>query len=66
VAQKAGVQAIASKWELNYQAPGLEAVDVTDELVALFHVSDKGREWAKGIRAKPPLPIEEITEDMDL
>jgi hypothetical protein len=65
VARKADVQAIASKWELNYQSPGLEAVDVTDELVALFHVSDKGRQWAKGIRANPPLPIEEITDDMD-
>ncbi len=65
VAKKAGVEAIASKWELNYQSPGVEAVDVTDELVALFHVSDKGREWAKEVRAKPPLPIEEITDDMD-
>ncbi|HXP63495.1 MAG TPA: hypothetical protein VN829_23530 [Dongiaceae bacterium] len=64
-AQKAGVQAIASKWELNYQSPGVEAVDVTDELLALFHASDKGREWAKGVRAKPPLPIEEITDDLD-
>ena len=65
VAQKAGVQVIASKWELNYQSPGVEAVDVTDELVALFRVSDKGREWAKGVSAKPPLPMEEITDDMD-
>jgi hypothetical protein len=65
VAKKAGVQAVVSKWELNYQSPEAEAVEVTDELVALFHTSDQGREWAKGIRAKPPLPIEEITDDMD-
>ena len=65
VAQKARVQAIASKWELNFQSPGVEAVDVTDELVALFHVSDKGRQWAKSVSAKPPLPLEEITDDLD-
>jgi hypothetical protein len=65
VAKKAGVQALVCKWELNYQSPDVELVDVTDELVALFHVSDKGREWAKGIQAKPPLPLEQITDDMD-
>ncbi len=65
VAKKAGIQAVVSKWELSYQSPEAETVDVTDELVALFHTSDKGREWAKGIRSKPPLPIEEITDDMD-
>jgi len=65
VAKKAGVQVLACKWELNYQSPDVEVVDVTDELVALFHVSDKGREWAKGIRAQPPVPLEQITDDMD-
>jgi hypothetical protein len=65
VASKAGVQAIVSKWELNYQAPEVEVVDVTDELMALFHVSDKGKEWAKQIQTKPPVPMEEITENLD-
>lgn len=65
IAQKAGVPVIVSKWELSYQSPELELVDVTDELVALFNVSDKGKAWAKDIRTKPPVPMEEITEDMD-
>jgi hypothetical protein len=65
VAKKANVQAIVSKWELNYQSQDLEVVDVTEELVSLFHVSDKGREWAKAVGTKPPLPIEEITDNMD-
>lgn len=65
VAKQAGVPVIVSKWELNYQSPDMAVVDVTDELVALFHVSDKGREWAKGIRAQAPVPIEQITDDMD-
>jgi len=65
VAKKAGVDVIVSKWEVNYQSPGIKVVDVTDDLVALFHVSAKGLEWAKGIKTKKPLPIEQITDDMD-
>jgi len=65
VAKKANVLVIVSKWELNYQSQDLEVVDVTEELVSLFHVSDKGREWAKAVGTKPPLPIEEITDNMD-
>jgi Skp family chaperone for outer membrane proteins len=65
VAKKTGVDVIVSKWEVNYQSPGIKVVDVTDDLVSLFHVSAKGLEWAKGIKAQPPVPIEQITDDMD-
>ena len=65
VAKKAGVDLIVSKWELNYQSPEVKVVDVTDDLVALFQVSAKGLEWTKGIKSHPPLPIEQITDDMD-
>ena len=65
VAKKAGVDVIVSKWEVNYQLPEIKVVDVTDDLLALFHVSAKGLEWAKGITTKAPVPIEQITDDMD-
>jgi hypothetical protein len=65
VAKKAGVDLIASKWEVNYQSPGVKVVDVTDDLVALFHVSEKGLEWVKGVKNHAPVPIEQITDDMD-
>ena len=65
VAKKAGVDVIVSKWEVNYQSPGIKVVDVTDDLVSLFHVSAKGLEWAKGIKSHAPVPIEQITDDMD-
>ncbi len=65
VAKKAGVDVIVSKWEVNYQSPGIKVVDVTDDLVALFHVSAKGLEWAKGVKSQAPVPIEQITDDMD-
>ena len=65
MAKKAGVDVIVSKWEVNYQSPGIKVVDVTDDLVALFHVSAKGLEWAKGVKTQAPVPIEQITDDMD-
>ena len=65
VAKKAGVDVIVSKWELNYQSPGVKVVDVTDDLVGLFHVSAQGLKWVKSIQPQQPLPIEQITDDMD-
>jgi Skp family chaperone for outer membrane proteins len=65
VAKKAGVEVIVSKWEANYQSPGIKVVDVTDDLVALFHPSEKGLKWAKDIQNHAPVPIEQITDDMD-
>lgn len=65
VAKKAKVQALVSKWELNYQSAEVEVVDVTDALIALFQVTDKGKEWAKGVLSQPPVPIEQITDDLN-
>jgi hypothetical protein len=65
VAKKAGVQIIVSKWELNQPSPDVELVDVTDELVAPFHPSEKVLNWVKSCKEQKPLPIEEITDDMD-
>jgi len=65
VAKKAGVDVIVSKWEVNYQSPGVKVVDVTDDLVALFHLTAQGAKWVKGPQSQQPLPIEQITDDMD-
>jgi Skp family chaperone for outer membrane proteins len=65
IASKAGVQIIVSKWELNHQSSEIETVDVTDQVVALFHVSERGLKWCKEIQQKPPLPIEKLTDHMD-
>lgn len=65
VAKKAGVQVIVSKWELNYQSPEVEVVDVTNELVALFHPNERVLNMLKDLKTRPPLPMEEITDDMD-
>lgn len=65
VAKRANVQIIVSKWELNHQSADVETVDVTDELVALFHPSEKALGWIKSSRGQQPIPIEKITDDLD-
>lgn len=65
VAKEANVQIIVSKWELNHQTAEVENVDVTDKLVGLFHVSERGLQWCKDIQSKKPLPIEQISDHMD-
>lgn len=65
VAKEAGVALIVSKWEVNFQSPNVEIVDVTDKIAALFHIREQGKKWLKQIPLKEPIPIEQITDDMD-
>jgi hypothetical protein len=65
LARQANVQIIVSKWELNHRSADVEAVDVTDELVGLFHPSEKVLGWVKSCKEHAPMPIEQITDDMD-
>ena len=60
VAKKAGVQAIVSKWELNYQGPDVELVDVTEDLGVLFHASDNKQKWRGILKGPPPLSMDEV------
>ncbi len=65
IAKQSGVQIVVSKWELNHQSPEVEVVDVTDKIVALFDVNERGLKWCKDIQSKKPLPMEQITGHMD-
>lgn len=65
VARQAGVQVIVSKWELNHQSPNVELVDVTDQIVALFHVNERGLKWCKEIQSTKPIPLDQITDHKD-
>lgn len=65
VAKSVGVELIASKWEVNYQSANIETVDVTAQLTALFHTSDRGRKWALDIQKQPPLSRETLDEHQD-
>jgi hypothetical protein len=65
IAKQAEVTIIVSKWELNYRTDDVELVDVTDKIVARFHVSEHGLKWSQQIQQKPPLPIEQVGAHMD-
>lgn len=60
VATKSNVSLIAR--EVNYNAPGVEVVDVTDELVALFSPDKQTLKMIKDLRGKEPEPIEKIAQ----
>lgn len=65
IARQADVMLLVSKWELPYQSAEITPVDVTDKLIALFHVSERGLKWSREIQQKPPLALEQLGEHMD-
>lgn len=55
VAQERGLAAIAM--ECDAVAPGVELVDVTDDLVELFEPSERTRDMARKVRQAEPVPL---------
>lgn len=65
IAKQANVQVVVSKWELNHRTAEVELVDVTEQLIALFHVNERGLKWCREVQQNPPVSIEEITMHLD-
>ena len=63
VAQDAGVIAIVSKWELPYSTPGLDIVDVTYEIVALFETDEEVEKMVGDLLVQDPVPLEDLYYD---
>jgi hypothetical protein len=61
VAKKAGVSLIMSKWELPYADPSVRIVDLTDDVIALFHPENMSTEVIRSIRMQEPIPIQDIS-----
>ena len=64
IAKAAGVDLIVSKWEVMFQSPGVETVDVTKQLAMLFNPSAQGLKWIEG-ETKPPIPIDDLPDALD-
>lgn len=60
IAQAADVDLIVSRWELPYSAPGLELIDVTPNLVALFDLDEETASFVAQIEEVEPVPLEEM------
>ncbi|MFN8206720.1 MAG: hypothetical protein U0T82_04845 [Bacteroidales bacterium] len=66
VARQAGVSVIVSKFELSWLAPGMETVDLSRQVCALFKPTENIENFLKEIEKADPVPIEEmgIEEEM--
>ena len=55
IARAKNLAAIVSKWEVVYNNPDIELVDITDKIVAFFELSDKIKEGLKEVPDHEPV-----------
>jgi hypothetical protein len=65
VAKDAGVDVIVSKWDLTYQNPAVETVDVTDEVVKLFEPSERVVKMVQEMKKHPPMDEDDVRKIKD-
>jgi len=61
-AQEAGVDILVSKWDLAYQNPSIEIVDVTSYLVKIFNPDEQTRKILEELPKQPPIPLFEALQ----
>lgn len=61
-AQEAGVEILVSKWELAYQNPSMEVVDVTSHLVKIFNPDERTLKILDELSKQPPIPLYEALQ----
>lgn len=62
IAEKAGVDLIISKWNLDYQASDASFVEVTDLMVKPFSPTKETWKLIKDIQKKDPVPLDVLKE----
>ena len=60
IAKQAGVDVIVSRWDVVYQAPGVETTDVTAELIKPFNPSERTLKTVEELKKLPPVSLEEL------
>ncbi len=63
IAKEAGVDIIVSKWDVVYQNPSVELIDITNEIVKPFNPNEKTLKSIRSIQTHPPVS-EEVLEKM--
>ena len=66
LAKKEGVSIIVSKWELNYNDPSIQVIDLTNQVAALFQPKENIDKMAADIAGQAPVPIEELGIETDM
>ncbi len=59
IARQAGVDLIVSKWEVVYQSPDAEFVDITDLMIKPFNPSEKTLKIVTELTKHPPITLQE-------
>jgi hypothetical protein len=62
-ADRAGIDVLVSKWEIDWLRGGVELVDVTEELAKLYEPKPQAMQWVRDIRTKEPLPAAEVDHE---
>ncbi len=65
IAKQAGVDVIVSKWDVVYQAPDAEIVDVTSAMIKPFHPSEKTLKTVEEMKKVAPIPLDEMKNFKD-
>lgn len=65
IAKEVSVDVIVSKWDMVYQSPDADFVDVTDQLVKLFKPDEKTLKIGEELRKHPPISLEEARNIKD-
>ena len=60
IAEQAEVNLIVSKWNIIYQNPGVECIDVTDVMVKLFNPDEQMLQMLEQMKQQPPIPLKEL------
>lgn len=63
IAKEKGVDVIVSKWDIVYQNPEIEMIDITDEIVKPFNPNEKALKSIRAIQNHPPVS-QEVLENM--
>jgi hypothetical protein len=63
IAEKAGVDMIVSKWNVAYQSPAAEFIDVTDLLAAEFNPDERTLKMIQSTVESEPVPLADIEHD---
>ena len=65
IATRADVEVIVSKWDIVYQRPGAEFIDVTDLMVRLFDPDEETLRIIRDIQKQDPIPPGQLADHKD-
>ncbi len=63
IAREAGVDLIVCQWDIGYQHPDAELIDLSKPLVLQFEPSEETLKTIESLKNHPPVPLDQIKHD---